>query len=175
MDFGVKNVLERETILTPAGYNKLKAELNTLKTVKRKEITAKIREALDFGDAWGNPEYEWAKQEQAFIEGRIKTLETLLSNAKVINVADKSGEVVSLGSVVTVLDLETEDVVCYTIVGSGEADPLNNRISYKSPVAQSLLGHKKGDTVEADCPVGIIELKILDIQAGTGQIGEDVG
>lgn len=168
-------MLERETILTPNGYKKLKAELYRLKTEKRKEVTDKIREALEFGDAWGNPEYEWAKQEQAFIEGRIKTLETILSNAKIVTASGTGERKVTLGSVVRVLEADTQDVIEYTIVGSGEADPFQNRISYKSPVAQALLGHKIGDSVQAKCPVGPVELKILDLLGGAGQMDEVVG
>ncbi|MBO8127329.1 MAG: transcription elongation factor GreA [Firmicutes bacterium] len=175
MNIGVKTVLERESILTPAGYTKLKAELNMLKTVKRKEVTDKIREALEFGDPWGNPEYESAKREQAFIEGRIKTLENLLNNARVVT-SPKNSDVVGLGSVVQVLDLETGEEYVYTIVGSGEADPKCNRISYKSPVAQAMLGHKGGDCVQARCPIGEIGLKILNVMnKASREVDEEVG
>lgn len=162
-------MLERETILTPAGFNRLKSELDTLKITKRKEVTAKIREALEFGDPWGNPKYEMAKQEQAFVEGRIKTLESLLENAKVVKQA-KQADTIQLGSLVSVLDLETGDEHSYIIVGSAEADPLNNRISYKSPVAQALLGHRAGDVVEADCPIGVVRLRVLAVSAAESEL-----
>jgi len=162
-------LLERETILTPAGFNRLKSELNTLKITKRKEVTDKIREALEFGDPWGNPEYEMAKQEQAFVEGRIKSLESLLENAKVVKQA-KQADTIQLGSKVTVFDLEAGDEYIYIIVGSGEADPINNKISYKSPVAQALLGHRAGDVVEAECPIGVVSLKVLEVSAAESEL-----
>ncbi|ASJ56735.1 transcription elongation factor GreA [Brevibacillus formosus] len=154
---------EKEVILTPEGLTKLEQELEDLKTVKRKEVAARIKEAISFGDISENSEYEEAKNEQAFIEGRILTLEKMLRNARIITNEDVDTGVVSVGSRVKLKDLEFGDVVDYTIVGSAESDPMNNKISNESPVGQALLGKAKGSIVDVNVPAGVIQYEILDI------------
>ncbi|MDR7319615.1 transcription elongation factor GreA [Brevibacillus nitrificans] len=154
---------EKEVILTPEGLSKLEQELEDLKTVKRKEVAARIKEAISFGDISENSEYEEAKNEQAFIEGRILTLEKMLRNARIITNEDVDTGVVSVGSRVKLKDLEFGDVVDYTIVGSAESDPMNNKISNESPVGQALLGKAKGAIVDVNVPAGVIQYEILDI------------
>ncbi|HZG82851.1 MAG TPA: transcription elongation factor GreA [Brevibacillus sp.] len=154
---------EKEVILTPEGLAKLEQELEDLKTVKRKEVAARIKEAISFGDISENSEYEEAKNEQAFIEGRILTLEKMLRNARIITNEDVDTGVVSVGSKVRLKDLEFGDIVDYTIVGSAESDPMNNKISNESPVGQALLGKAKGSVVDVQVPAGVIQYEILDI------------
>jgi len=154
---------EKETIVTPEGLMQLEKELETLKTVKRREIAQRIKQAIEFGDISENSEYEDAKNEQAFIEGRIATLEKMLRNAKVIEDNNLSKDYVSLGSTVLLKDLEFGDELKYTIVGSVEADPDGNKISNESPVGKAILGHKKGEVVDVEVPVGTIKYEILDI------------
>jgi transcription elongation factor GreA len=153
----------KETVLTPEGVAKLEQELQHLKTVRRREIAARIKQAIAFGDLSENSEYDEAKNEQAFIEGRIVTLENMLKNAKVIDDEDISTDVVSIGSTVKLLDVEFDDILEYTIVGSAEADPAKNKISNESPVGRALIGKTKGSDVDVTAPDGIIKFKILEI------------
>lgn len=155
---------EKEVILTPSGLKKLEEELELLKSVKRREVAERIKEAISFGDISENSEYEEAKNDQAFIEGRIITLEKMLRNARVINGDDVNIESVSVGCTVKVKDMEFGEEVEYTIVGSAESDPLNNKISNESPVGRALLGSKVGDRVDVQAPAGVIQYKILDIK-----------
>lgn len=157
-------MLDKDVVLTQEGLRKLEAELEYLRTVRRKEVTGRIRESLEFGDPWENPEYESAKNEQAFVEGRILTLENMLRNARVINSKETRRDVVSLGSSVKLRDMETADEFECVIVGSAEADPFQHKISYKAPVAKAILGHKVGDRVKVEAPAGPIEYEILTIQ-----------
>lgn len=157
-------VNNKEVILTPSGYEKLEKELEHLKAVKRHEVAERIKIAISYGDISENSEYDDAKNEQAFIEGRILTLEKMLRNAKIINEDDVKTDVVSIGAKVKLKDVEYEEIVEYTIVGSAESDPTLNLISNESPVGSSLLGKKIGDSVEVSVPAGIIEYEILDIQ-----------
>ncbi len=154
---------EKEILLTPDGMKKLEEELEHLKSVKRAEVAERIKVAIGYGDLSENSEYEDAKNEQAFIEGRIITLEKMLRNARVIQSEDVSTDVVSIGSTVRLQDLEFDEEVEYTIVGSAESDPEKNRISNESPVGQALLGKKIGDTIEVHVPAGVIQYKILEI------------
>src|SRR5262250_777011 len=135
---------EKETILTPEGLRKLEEELDLLKTVKRKEVAERIKQSKEFGDLMENSEYEDAKNEQAFIEGRILMVEGMLRNAKVINNHDVRSDVVTVGSTVRLED-ETGEELSYTIVGSPEADPVHDRISNESPVGRALLGRRRGE------------------------------
>jgi transcription elongation factor GreA len=153
----------RPTILTPEGVAKLEQELHHLKTVSRREIAARIKQAIAFGDLSENSEYDEAKNEQAFIEGRIVTLENKLRNAHVIDEDDISTDVVGVGSTVKLLDVEFDDTVEYTIVGSAEADPSKNKISNESPVGSSLIGKTIGEEVEIAVPDGVITFKVLEI------------
>lgn len=155
---------EKEIILTPSGLQKLEEELDNLKTVKRKEVAERIKIAIGYGDLSENSEYEDAKNEQAFIEGRIITLEKMLRNARVISEDDVNTDIVSIGSTVRVLDMELGEELEFTIVGSAESDPSENRISNESPVGEALLGKAKGDVVDVNVPVGVIKYKIIDIQ-----------
>lgn len=154
----------KEVVLTPDGLKKLEEELNYLKTVKRKQVAERIKSAIDFGDISENSEYDEAKNEQAFIEGRIITLEKMLKNAKVIDKGKNNGKIVSLGSKVVLKDLEFDDEVEYEIVGSAEADPSNYKISNESPVGMALLGKALNETVEVKVPAGTIKYKIIEIK-----------
>lgn len=155
---------EKEVLLTPDGLKKLEDELEQLKSVKRREVADRIKLAISYGDISENSEYEDAKNEQAFVEGRIMTLEKMLRNARLINEAEVDTNVVSVGSTVTIKDMEFNEDVVYTIVGSAEANPADNKISNESPVGRSLLGKSVGSVVEANVPAGTIQFKILDIK-----------
>lgn len=153
----------KEVVLTYEGLKKLEEELEFLKSVKRREMAERIKTALSFGDISENSEYDEAKNEQAQMEGRIVQIETMLKHAKVIDEDDVSTDVVSLGSKVKLLDVEYNEENDYYIVGSTEADPSKNKISNESPVGSSLMGKKKGATVQVSVPDGIIKFKILKI------------
>jgi transcription elongation factor GreA len=154
---------EKEVILTEEGLKKLEVELEETKSVRRREVAERIRQAIAFGDISENSEYEDAKNEQAFIEGRILTLEKMLRNARIIDEKNLDTEVVSLGSVVLLKDLEIGDEIQYTIVGSAEADPGENKISNESPVGKAILGKSKGNVVEVQVPVGLLSYQVVDI------------
>lgn len=155
---------EREVFLTVTGLNKLEDELDLLKTVKRKEIAGRIKQALDFGDISENSEYDQAKNEQAQLEDRIAKIEMMLRNARIIDEDDIRTDIVGVGSKVSVKDLEYEEEMEYTIVGSAEADPFAGKISNESPLGSVLLGKKSGDTVDVLVPDGIIKYEILTIK-----------
>jgi transcription elongation factor GreA len=155
---------EKEVILTLEGLKKLEQELEQLKSVRRREVAERIKQAIEFGDISENSEYEDAKNEQAFIEGRILTLEKMLRNAKVIDEGEIHTDVVSIGSTVLLKDMEVGDEINYTIVGSAEADPSANKISNESPVGKAILGKKKGSVVEVSVPAGKLKYKILKIK-----------
>lgn len=150
-------------LLTKEGMRKLQDELTTLKTEKKQEIAAKLKEAISYGDLSENSEYDEAKNEQAFVEARIRELEDIIANAKVITVAH-AGSTVEMGCTISVENLTTKSKEEYLIVGSTEADPMNNKISNESPVGAALLGQKVGTEVEVKAPRGIIKYKILKIK-----------
>ncbi|MBM6830281.1 transcription elongation factor GreA [Anaerotignum lactatifermentans] len=154
----------KKVVMTYEGLKKMEQELENLKTVRRKEVAEKIKEARGQGDLSENAEYDAAKEEQGEIESRIVQLENLLRNAEVIDEDALKKDVVNLGSKVTVLDVEFDEEMEYTIVGSTEADPMNGRISNESPLGMALLGQKIGASVMADTPDGEVEFKILGIQ-----------
>ena len=154
----------KKVVMTYVGLKKMEQELENLKTVRRKEVAEKIKEARGQGDLSENAEYDAAKEEQGEIESRIVQLENLLRNAEVIDEDVLKMDVVNLGSKVTVLDVEFDEEMEYTIVGSTEADPMNGRISNESPLGMALLGQKVGATVMADTPDGEVAFKILNIQ-----------
>ena len=154
---------EKEVMLTVNGLKKLEDELGQLKSVKRREVAERIKQAIEFGDISENSEYEDAKNEQAFIEGRILTLEKMLRNAKIIDDENLDTKLVSIGSTVLLKDLECGDEVQYTIVGSVEADPAANKISNESPVGKAILGQPKGSVVEVSVPAGQLKYQIMDI------------
>ncbi len=154
----------KQIMLTDEGLQKLEDELEYLKTVKRKEVSAKIKEALGFGDLSENAEYDEAKNEQAQVEVRIVQLEKMLKNAKVIDQDDINLDQVGIGTKVKVLDTEFNETLEYSIVGSTEADPDNDKISDESPVGKALIGKKVGETVEVTTPAGTsFTLEILEI------------
>ena len=154
----------KQVILTYEGVKKVEEELDYLKTVKRKEVTQKIKTALSFGDLSENSEYDEAKNEQAFVEGRIATLENMLKNAKVIDDEDIKTDSVSVGATVRVRETETGDEYELTIVGSAEADPRNMKISNEAPIGRGLIGKKVGEKAEIKVPDGIITLEVLQIK-----------
>ena len=154
----------KKFIMTYEGVKKLEEELEYLKTVKRKEITEKIKVALGYGDLSENSEYDEAKNDQAFTEGRILQLENMLKNAVVVDESEIPKDKVSVGSIVKVMDYEFDEEVEYTIVGSAEADPMNFKISNESPVGSALLGKKVGDVVEVAVPSGVSKFEVLEIR-----------
>ncbi|MCR1934843.1 transcription elongation factor GreA [Clostridium tepidum] len=153
----------KKYVMTYEGVKKLEEELKYLKTIKRKEITEKIKVALSFGDLSENSEYDEAKNEQAFVEGRIIQLENMLKNASIIDENEVPKDVVSVGSIVKVKDYEFDEEVEYIIVGSAEADPMNNKISNESPVGRGLIGKKVGDVIEIAVPDGVSKYEILEV------------
>jgi transcription elongation factor GreA len=155
---------EKATILTPEGLRKLEEELEHLKTVRRKEVAGRIKQSKEFGDLMENSEYEDAKNEQAFVEGRILQLEQMLRNARVIDNHGAPPDRVAVGSTVRVKDLASGEEIHYMIVGSAEADPDHDKISNESPVGQALLGKRKGESIEVSVPAGTIRYSILQIK-----------
>jgi len=153
----------KDVILTVEGLKKLEEELVHLKTVKRQDVAERIKQAREFGDISENSEYEDAKHEQAFIEGRILTLEKKLRNAKLIDNDAVNTETVSVGAKVKLKDLESGDEFEYVIVGSMEADPLDSKISNESPVGKAIIGKKKGCIVDVSVPVGTLKYEVLEI------------
>lgn len=154
----------KEVILTPDGYNRLEEELENLRTVRRKEVAERIKTAISFGDISENSEYDDAKQEQAFVEGRIMALEKMLRNARVLDSAELSTEKVGIDSIVLLKDLEYNDELEYTMVSSAEANPSENKISNQSPVGQAIIGQTVGSVVEVSVPAGTIKYEILGIR-----------
>jgi len=155
----------KEVILTPEGYEKLKQEIETLSTEKRREVADRIRVAREFGDISENAEYDDAKNEQAMLEKQISDLEEKLRNARVIDAKSVDTDVVSVGVTVHVKDQKTDKSTKFKIVGSAEANPADSRLSNESPVGRALLGHKRGETVSVQVPRGPArKLKITKIE-----------
>ena len=154
---------EKEVILTPEGLMNLEKELEYLRTIKRREVADRIKQAIEFGDITDNSEYEDAKNEQAFVEGRIVTLEKMLRNARLIEGPDGDHDEVAVGSRVVLKDLDLGDVEEYTIVGSAEANPSKQRISNESPVGRAVLGKAVGSVVEVLVPAGTVKYQVLQI------------
>ncbi|MGI6565896.1 MAG: transcription elongation factor GreA [Limnochordia bacterium] len=154
---------EREVLLTKEGLSRLEDELEHLKTVKRREVADRIKQALAFGDISENSEYDDAKNEQAFVESRIVKLEKMLRNARLISEDDIQSEVVGLGTRVKLKDLEYQDEFEYMIVSSAEADPGEAKISDESPVGEALIGKKPGDIIEVEVPAGIVRYQVMAI------------
>ncbi len=152
---------QKQVFLTPEGLEKLKAELEHLHTVRRQEVADRIHRAKELGGTANNAEYDDAKNEQAFVEGRILTLEKMIKDATIISAGAPSGRV-KPGSKVTVRNQDGE-VEHYTIVGSAEADPSEGKISNESPVGCTLLGKRVGDEVEVHTPAGVIKLIVAEI------------
>ena len=156
-------VADKKVVLTYEGLKEREAELEELKTVRRKEIAEKIKEARGQGDLSENAEYDAAKEEQAEIEARIVFLEKMLRNAEVIDEEEVSLDKISVGCTVKLFDVEFDEEVEYTIVGSAEADPMEGRISNESPVGMGLLGHGVGEEVTIAAPEGDVVFKVLGI------------
>ena len=155
--------MEKDIFFTPEGLEKIENEIEYLKTVRRKEVSERIKVALGYGDLSENSEYDEAKNEQAQVEERIAKLEMMLRNAKIIDEKDLNTDVVNIGSSVKVRELDTMEEDEYTIVGSAEADPLEGKISNESPVGSRLIGNRVGDVVEVEVPDGIIKYEICGI------------
>lgn len=154
--------MEKKIVVTESGLKALENELVQLKTVRRKEVSDKIRVARSFGDLSENSEYDEAKNEQAKIEARIVELEKTLENVTII-VDAVDTDAVTVGVTVTVFDVEYDEELTYRVVGSAEADPINGLISDDSPVGRALLGAKIGDEVVAEAPAGELKFRILSI------------
>lgn len=152
-----------EIILSPAKYKELEADLERLSTVERKAIADRIKEARGMGDLSENFDYHDAKRQQGFLEGKIQNLKNMLERAKVAEYVG-GGDVIALGSVVKVHDVEYDEDLEYAIVGVMEADPANGRISNTSPVAKALLGHKVGDRVEVQTPSGKDLYEVVEVR-----------
>jgi transcription elongation factor GreA len=154
---------ERLIVLTPRGQRRIQEELRELQTVRRQEVADSIRQAKDLGDVAENPEYETAKTEQAFLEGRIADLKSILGSATVIDESEVPTDEVGIGSLVRVRDLDTKDEWGFTMVGSFEADPEEDRISNESPIGGALFGGKVGSVIEARTPGGTVRYEIVSI------------
>lgn len=158
--------MTRESLITPEGLAKLKAELEEMQTVRRREVAARIKDAREFGDISENAEYDDAKNEQAMLEQRIATMEERVRRASVIDKSAVDSSVVSVGVKVHVKDQKTGDSRKFTLVGSAEADPVEDRLSHESPIGKALMGRKRGAIVSVEVPRGPAkELKITKIEA----------
>ena len=156
--------IEKVYPMTKEGKQKLENELEQLKLVKRKEVVERIKIARSFGDLSENSEYDSAKEEQAFVEGRITTLENMIRNAKIIEEDEMNSDSVGLGKSVTFIELPNGDEETYTIVGSAEADPFEGKISNDSPIAKSLIGKTVGDEVTVQTHGGDMNVRIISIK-----------
>lgn len=157
-------IMEKKNILTYAGLQKLEEEIHDLKVNKRKEVAEKIKEAREQGDLSENAEYDAAKDEQRDIEARIEEIEKILKNAEVVLEDEVDADKINIGCKVCVFDMEYEEEMQFFIVGSTEANSLQNKISNESPVGKALLGAKVGDVVSVESPAGVMQYKILTIE-----------
>ncbi|MCD1259249.1 transcription elongation factor GreA [Paenibacillus athensensis] len=157
---------KEEMILTPEGLAKIEEELRDLKTVKRKELAERLKVAISYGDLKENSEYHSAKEDQAFLETRILTLERMLKTAKVVDAGELSLNEVGIGSTVILNDIEFAERIEYQIVGPAEANVAENRLSYESPLGKELLGKKVGDTINVNAPMGVLQYELLEIKLG---------
>jgi len=155
--------MAEELLLTKEGYDKIVAEHEELVTVRRKEIAERIKEAISYGDISENSEYDSAKNEQAELEERISKLENMMRKAKIIDESTISNDRVGIGLKVKVLEIETNEVMEFTIVGSTEADPFEGKISNESLVGAALLGKMVNEVAEVQVPDGIVHYKVVDI------------
>jgi transcription elongation factor GreA len=154
---------DKRVLLTEEGLKKLEDKLDYLKSVKRIEIAERLKAAIALGDLSENSEYEDAKNEQAFLEGEIIDLETKIRNSDIIQ-SNGGSDVVQMGQKVVIKDLEFDEEMTYSIVGSAEADPTEFRISNESPVGAAIIGQKVGSTVEVHVPAGVLQYKIMEIK-----------
>ena len=155
--------MAEEILLTQEGYDKIVAEHEELVSVRRKEVSERLKEAISYGDLSENAEYDSAKDEQAELEERIVKLENMIRTAKIINEKDMSGDFVGVGLKVEIKDVDSGEKMEFTIVGSTEADPFAGKISNESLVGQHLLGKKKGEVVEIVVPDGVLHYKVENI------------
>lgn len=155
---------EYRIVLTPEGYEKIDRELENLRTVQRPQVADRIRDAKQFGEFTENAEYEEAKKEQAFIEGRIQELRHVLQNAQILQDEEIPTDHVGIGSIVTITDTDTGDDWEFKLVGSFESDPDKDKISDESPIGEALFGKKVGDTVDVIIPDGQIQYRIDKIR-----------
>jgi transcription elongation factor GreA len=158
-------VANEQLVLTPEGMAKIEAELEELKTVKRKELSERLKVAISYGDLKENSEYHSAKDDQAHMETRILQLERMLKVARVVDTGSLKAGQVGVGSVVVLNDVEYGEKIEYRVVGPAEADASDNKISYESPLGKELMGKKVGDKIHVNAPIGIIEYELLEIRA----------
>ena len=154
---------EIKQMYTKQGYQDLVDELKYLKLTRREEIKEQIAVARGFGDLSENAEYDEARNEQAKVEARIQELEALIENAEIIDESNMDVRAISLGSVVKLYDEDFEEEITYSIVGSNQADPLEQKISDQSPIGRALMGKKAGDTVTVTAPAGELHFKVLEV------------
>ncbi|MDP1512818.1 transcription elongation factor GreA [Paenibacillus sp. CMAA1739] len=153
-----------EVLLTKEGLAKLEEELKELKTVKRKELAERLKLAISYGDLKENSEYHSAKDDQAFMETRIMALEKMLTKARIVDESNLDLETVGIGSTVILNDIEFSEKVEYKVVSPAEADVLDNKISYESPLGKALLGQKVGSIIHVDAPMAVIKYELLEIK-----------
>lgn len=153
-----------KVLLTTQGFEKLKIELEHLKTQGRRDVAARLKEAISYGDLSENAEYDEAKNQQAFIEGRILELEEQVKNVEIISESEIKAGIIQVGSTITLQRDGSEETHEYTIVGSTESDPIQHKISNESPVGEGIIGKKEGATVTIEAPVGKINYKILKVK-----------
>ena len=161
--------MAKEQLYTPEGYQKLVDEREYLIKTRREEVKNDIAVARSFGDLSENSEYDEARNEQAKTEARIKELEELVENAVIVDESKIDNTIVSLGSVVTVYDIEEDEEIKYSIVGSNEANPVEHKISDQSPIGKALMGKRAGETVEVGVPYGTIHMEIKDVSRKSEQ------
>ena len=156
--------MDKHVYLTKEGLEKLQQDLENMKTVRRKEVAERLKQAIGFGDLSENSEYDDAKNEQAFIEGEIQRMEEMLINVVVIEDGAKEDDgTITIGSKVVIRFVGDDEEEEYKIVGTVEADPMNNRISNESPVGKAIIGHKAGDIVDIEVPTGIVQYEIVKV------------
>ena len=156
--------MDKHVYLTKEGLEKLQQDLENMKTVRRKEVAERLKQAIGFGDLSENSEYDDAKNEQAFIEGEIQRMEEILINVVVIEDGAKVDDgTITIGSKVVIRFVGDDEEEEYKIVGTVEADPMNNRISNESPVGKAIIGHKAGDIVDIEVPTGIVQYEIVKV------------
>lgn len=156
--------MSEQVLMTLESLRQKEEELELLKTVRRKEVAARIKQAIEFGDISENSEYDDAKNEQAFIEGQIINLENLLKHARVIDSDSITNDIVSEYSIVEILNLDTNQTLKFQIVGSVEAKPFEGKISNDSPIGAAVLGHVVGDEIEVAVPAGLSHIRVISIE-----------
>lgn len=155
---------EEVVVLTQEGFDKLQAELDDLKYVKRKELAARIKLAISYGDLKENSEYHSAKDDQAFMETRIIILEKMVIKARIAEASSGSSGIIGVGSNVVLKDIEFGDTLEYQVVGPAEADVVEGKISYESPLGKALMGKKVGEKINVDAPMGTIHYELLEVK-----------